>query len=156
AIAAAMGTIFGEYWWTVFTYAKTTFFWQEIYPSPLTVRDQSFLIAYPYRLAGGIAWLCAVAGAALAAIYGEGRVRRFAVGFLVFIGLLSGILVVLGDSWKGPRPAYLDSFVYPLYACFAALLVFAAMSAVGMALQRRRGVLQASPWTPGTRSMTTL
>jgi hypothetical protein len=109
----------------IILYAKTTFFWSEMYP---TWSGAFLLIERPDRRPAGVVFLlAAVLGGVLTAFGRAGPLRRFAIGYLAFVGLLwvcTGILIVTGYEWRGPAVSYLDFMIYPLHALFAAQCLY--------------------------------
>jgi hypothetical protein len=107
-----------------FLFAKTTFFWSEMYSSPIDWRWASLLLEQPGRRpAGTVFYVVAVVSAAVTAVSGVGPLRRFAAGYLAFIGVLwsfTAFLIVTGYPWPGPTVSYLDLWLYPLHALFVA------------------------------------
>lgn len=122
AIGVGLGTAFGPYLVGLFRYAKTTFFWDELIGRPLTWRQASFLLDFDSqpRWLGRTIWLLAVAGTALLVARRDACRRSLALPFATYLGL--AMLATLAFSaaegpWRGPVPAYLDLFAFPLYAC---------------------------------------
>jgi hypothetical protein len=117
ALAAAM---FGPLIFGLYGFAKPTFFWYEFFPRPGTLRDLSFFIADHSRWPAWIVYGLSLAGALHAALRGnETTMRPMARGFLAFILVNLAMILVLNEDWKGPRIAYIDIYVYPLYCVFA-------------------------------------
>ncbi len=90
--------IFSAWLLGFFLYAKTTFFWSEMYPSTITWQWVSLLLESPdLRPAGVLFFLMALVGGVLTAFGSAGRIRRFAIGYLLFVALLlalTGFLIV--------------------------------------------------------------
>jgi hypothetical protein len=118
--AVFAGLIFGLY-----GFAKPTFFWYEFFPRPGTVRDLSFFIADHSRWPAWIMYGFSLAGALHAALRGGPTMRPIARGFLVFVLVNVGVVLMVNEAWKGPRIAYIDIFAYPFYCVFAAHAVAA-------------------------------
>ncbi len=120
ALAALIFGLFGQLMIGIYGFAKPTFFWHEFFPSPGTLRDQSFLIAQHSRWPAWVVYGVALAGALHAGLRGGTTMRPIARGFLAFV-LAEMILVLLvKEGWSGPRIAYIDTFAYPFYCVFAA------------------------------------
>ena len=51
-------------------------------------------------------------------------------GFLVFVLVNLGLILLVNEEWKGPRVAYIDIFAYPFYCVFAADAVVTALRSV--------------------------
>jgi hypothetical protein len=138
------GLAFGRFLYGMWGFTKPTFFWYEFYPRPRGVSDLSFFIAYSSKWPAWIVYGSAIAGAVHAVWRGKCRVMRwFGGGFLVFVFGLLALVTGLGESWKGPRIAYIDIFAYPFYCVFAA---HAATTALGR-LNARFGLLRLRPLT---------
>jgi hypothetical protein len=138
------GLAFGKFLYGMWGFTKPTFFWYEFYPRPRGVSDLSFFIAYYSKWPAWIVYGSAIAGAVHAVWRGKRRVIRwFGGGFLVFVFGLLALVTGLGESWKGPRIAYIDIFAYPFYCVFAA---HAAATALGR-LNARFGLLRLRPLT---------
>ncbi len=120
--------IFSAWLLGFFLYAKTTFFWSEMYPSTITWQWVSLLLESPdLRPAGVLFFLMALVGGVLTAFGSAGRIRRFAIGYLLFVALLlalTGFLIVTQYRWPGPTIAYFDLMIYPLHALFAAQCLY--------------------------------
>jgi hypothetical protein len=114
-----------------FLFAKTTFFWSEMYPSTITWRWASLLLKDPSGRPAGVVFLAvALLGAVQSAFGPVGALRRFAAGYLIFTALLwafTGFLIVTGHEWPGPPVSYLDLWIYPLHALFAAHAVYGGL-----------------------------
>jgi hypothetical protein len=138
AIGAAIVLIylvtFGPWLAGLFLDAKTTFFWSELYTPKITWNWASLLVEDPVRRPAGVAFLLlAILGGLLTAFKGEWRLRRFAIGYLVFVALLwsiSGFLVLTQYPWPGPTASYLDWMIYPFHALFAARFIYCLLLAV--------------------------
>ena len=149
--------IFSAWLLGFFLYAKTTFFWSEMYPSTITWQWVSFLLESPdLRPAGVLFFLMALVGGVLTAFGSAGRIRRFAIGYLVFVALLlalTGFLIVTQYRWPGPTIAYFDLMIYPLHALFAAQCLYQILLrvSIGFRLKTARSALFRSaiiflPW----------
>jgi hypothetical protein len=118
----------------LFLDAKTTFFWSELYTPKITWNWASLLVEDPVRRPAGVALLLlAISGGVMTVVNGEWQLRRFAIGYLVFVGLLwaiSGFLVLTQYSWPGPTISYLDWMIYPFHALFAARFLYCLLLAV--------------------------
>jgi hypothetical protein len=129
-----------------FLFARTTFFWSTLYPSPITWRWTSLLLEDPSRRPAGVVFLlAALLGGVLTAFGPVKPLRRFAIGYLTFIALLwafTGFLIVTRYDWPGPHVSYLDVWIYPLHALFAAQGVYWCLLR-GAILLRVRGALPA-------------
>src|SRR5262249_6613784 len=122
------GLAFGKFLYAMWGFTKPSFFWYEFYPRPSRVTDQSFFLAYSSRWPAWIVFALAIAGAIHAVWHGKCRVMRcFGGGLLVLIFGQLALVNVLGESWKGPRIAYIDIFAYPFYCVFAAHAVTTAL-----------------------------
>jgi hypothetical protein len=131
AIAVAFFALFGTWLAGLFLYAKTTFYWSEMWPSSIGWRWVSLLVEYPARRVGAVILAAAIAGGILTARTAPSRrLRRFALGYLVFVALLwaiTGFIIVSGINWPGPPISYVDFMIYPLHSLFAANLLYATM-----------------------------
>ena len=111
-----------------FLYAKTTFFWSEMYPAAITWRWASLLVEDPSRRPAGVVFLLlALTGGVLRAFGPASRLRRFAVGYLAFVALewaVTGFMIATRIRWSGPPISYLDLMIYPLHALFAASVLY--------------------------------
>jgi hypothetical protein len=124
-IAVIMGVSFGAYIFALFYYARTTYFWNDIASFAIDWKQQSFVLSESGR-AGPYLWVACLAGAALAAWREHGRLRLFAIAFLLFVLLQQAIyltMAIAGRSWGGPPLAYVDMYCLPLYALFGAYLL---------------------------------
>lgn len=127
-VSLTLAAAFLPYWYALFYYARTTFFWDDLIESPVNWTHQSFLILTggPGAGAGPYLWGTALAGAVLVGWRERGRLRIFAIAFLLFIVLQLSILLYaqIGDvKWSGPTIAnYVDTFCLPFYAIFSAYL----------------------------------
>jgi hypothetical protein len=125
AIAAILAIAFGAYIFALFYFARTTFFWADIAAFPVDWRQQSFVLSES-AARGPYIWLACIAGAGLAAWREHGRLRLFALCYLVFIGVQQAVLLTAqlgGVKWGGPPTAYIDMFVLPFYALFGTYLL---------------------------------
>jgi len=124
-LSTVLALAFAAYAVALFTYARTTFFWDDLAAFPVTWREHSFLISEG-RGYGLAIWAACVAGAGLAALRGQRPMRRAAIGFLAFLALQQLIFLLnatIGFSWRGPSAAYLDMFALPFYALFGGYLL---------------------------------
>jgi hypothetical protein len=131
-VCLTLAAAFLAYWYALFYYARTTFFWDDLIGYPVHWTQQSFLIlGRGIGLGGGTGagpylWGTALAGAVLVGWRERGRLRLFAIAFLLFIALqLSTLLYaqIGGGKWSGPTIAnYVDMFCLPFYAIFSAYL----------------------------------
>lgn len=125
--------IFGPWLAGLFLDAKTTFFWSELYTPEVTWHWASLLVEQPaYRPAGVVLLLLAMLGGVLTVFTGGRELRRFAIGYLVFVAMLwsiTGFLVLTQYQWPGPSVSYLDWMIYPLHALFAARCVYCPLLA---------------------------
>lgn len=124
-IAIIIGAAFGAYIFALFYYARTTYFWSDMTSFPIDWKQQSFVLSESGR-PGPYIWAACLVGAALAAWRERGRLRLFAVAFLIFIALQQAIyltVAIAGISWGGPPLAYVDMYCLPLYALFGAYLL---------------------------------
>lgn len=112
--------IFGRLLYGLFGYSKPTFFWYEFYARPQALREHSFLIAPASKWPAWITYGLAIGGTLFAAIRGGDNLRLMARGLLVFILGTVGLIALIGNTWQGPRIAYIDIFLYPFYCVFAA------------------------------------
>jgi hypothetical protein len=116
-----LAAIFGRMFYGLWGFTKATFFWYEFWPRPLVLRDLSFFVAWASRWPAWLIYALAVAGALHAAWRGKRRdMRWFGGGLLAFVLVLLAIDSGFGNSWKGPRIAYIDIYAYPFYCVFAA------------------------------------
>lgn len=147
-LVAVLGAAFGGYEVALFTYARTTFFWDDLVAAPMRWQEQSFLISEG-RGYGLAIWAACVGGALLAAVREKGRLRQAAVGFLFFIALLQLVFLVgtVADvTWRGPSAAYLDMFALPFYAVFGAYLVLGCWCETSQRRPRAIATLSLAPW----------
>jgi hypothetical protein len=147
-LVAVLGLAFGGYQVALFTYARTTFFWDDLAAFPVRWREQSFLISEG-RGYGLVIWIACVAGAVLAAVREQGPMRRAAIGFLGFIVLQQLIFLLnagVGFSWRGPSAAYLDMFALPFYALFGGYVVLGAWCETSTRRRRTMAALSLAPW----------
>jgi len=121
AAAVFAPLIFGLY-----GFAKPTFFWYEFFARPGSPRDLTFFIAYYSRWPAWIVYGLSLAGALHAALRGNETMRLMARGFLALILVNLALILVINEAWKGPRIAYIDFYLYPLYCVFAVHAVAAA------------------------------
>jgi hypothetical protein len=133
-IAAVLAGVFGIWLVGLFAYAKTTFFWSEMYPSSVSWRSVSLLVEDSRRPLGALFLIAAVLGGILTMIRASTRrLRRFSIGYLAFVGILWTLVVVLvatGGQWQGPPISYLDFMIYPLHALFAARFLYYCLERV--------------------------
>jgi hypothetical protein len=122
---------FGRLIYGLYGFAKPTFFWYELLPVRIGPRDQSFLVTAEAKWPAWVVYGLAIAGALHAAGRGSRLIRAFGCGLLAWI--LGGLALVwlIGEAWKGPRPAYVDIFAYPFYCVFAAHAGAVTLGAVG-------------------------
>jgi hypothetical protein len=147
-LVAVLALAFGGYEVALFTYARTTFFWDDLVASPVTWRDQSFLISEG-RGYGLVIWAACVSGAVLAAVRAPPLLRRSAIGFLGFLALQQLLFLlnaIVGFKWRGPSAAYLDLFVLPFYALFAGYLVLGWWCETPPRRARAIAALSLVPW----------
>jgi hypothetical protein len=124
-IVAILGAAFGAYVFALFYYARTTFFWTDIASFPVNWTQQSFIISES-PFAGPFMWAACLAGAAIAAWREHGRLRLFALTFLLFVAVQQAIFLAaqFGNiAWAGPPTAYIDMFALSFYALFGAYLL---------------------------------
>jgi hypothetical protein len=133
-IAAVLVGVFGIWLAGFFAFAKTTFFWSEMYPSPVSWRSVSLLVESMNRPLGAIFLTAGILGGILTTIRASTRgLRRFSIGYLAFLGILWTLVVALvatGGEWPGPPVSYLDFMVYPLHALFAAQFLYYCLGRV--------------------------
>ena len=147
-LVAVLGAAFGGYEVALFTYARTTFFWDDLVAFPVRWREHSFLISEG-RGYGLAIWAACVTGAVLAAVREQGKLRQAAISFLCFITLLQLIFLlgaVVGVSWRGPSAAYLDMFALPFYAVFGAYLMLGWWCETSQRRPRAIAALSLVPW----------
>lgn len=122
-VSLTLAAAFLAYWYALFKYARTTFFWDDLLETPVYWFFQSFLLGTD---AGTYLWRTSLAGALLVGWRERGRLRIFAIAFLLFIVLQVSILwyqQMGGLKWSGPPIAmYVDMFCLPFYAIFSAYL----------------------------------
>jgi hypothetical protein len=123
ALACFSRVIYGLY-----GFAKPTFFWYEFAPVRIGLRDQSFLITYEAKWPAWLVYGLAIVGAVHAGLRGNRVMRAFGWGFLTFIAGGLALIWLIGETWKGPRPAYIDIFAYPFYCVFTAHALAVALS----------------------------
>jgi hypothetical protein len=149
-IVAISALAFGPYEVALFTYARTTYFWEDLAAFPVSWREHSFLISEG-RGYGLLIWAACVAGAALAAARGPWPMKRAAIAFLCFIGLEQLIFLLnlfVGFSWRGPSAGYLDMFALPLYALFGGYLVIGWWCETPKGRGRAIAFMSVVPWAP--------
>jgi hypothetical protein len=120
--AAAAGLtlgLFGQMVFALYGFAKPTYFWEEFYPRPGTLRDLSFFIADYSRWPAWVAYALAFVGGIQGAWRGTPAMRSKAYGFLAFVAVNLILVFTAGEGWRGPRIAYIDIFAYPFYCAFA-------------------------------------
>ena len=148
-LVVVLGLAFGAYEVALFTYARTTFFWDDLIALPVSWRDHSFLISEGRGYGLGI-WATCVAGAMLAVVREQGKLRRAAISFLSFIALQQLIFLlnaVVDFSWRGPSAAYLDMFALPFYALFGGYLLLGWWCETSKRRARAITALSLLPWT---------
>lgn len=111
---------FGRLIYGLYGFAKSTFFWYEFVPFRVGLRDQSFLITSAAKWPAWLVYGLAIIGALHGGLWGNRIMRGFGWSFLVFVLGGFALIWVIGETWKGPRPAYVDIFAYPFYCVFAA------------------------------------
>lgn len=130
--AAAIGALylacFGAWLAGFLFYSKLTYFLSDMYPTHITWDWPSLLLEKPAFRPAGVCFYCvALLGGLVAAIRGT-VLRPFAIGYLVFNGLLwlaTVVLMLTGVKWHGGTPGgYFDMMIYPLHALFAANLLY--------------------------------
>ncbi len=147
-LAFVLGLAFAGYEVALFTYARTTFFWDDLAAFPVTWREHSFLISEG-RGDGLAIWAACVAGAGLAALRGQRPMRQAAIGFLAFVALQQLIFllnVLVGFSWRGPSAAYLDMFALPFYALFGGYLLLGSWCETPERQARAIAASSLAPW----------
>lgn len=141
---------FGPYLRDLFAYAKTTFFWNELVGGPLAWRQASFLLdpdSQP-RWLGRAYWGLAVGGA-IFILRRDASLRGLAMPVLVFCATTLGITGAMawhGGTWRGPVPAYVDLFVFPLYACLLGVVVERAAARWAVAARHLGAATAILPW----------
>ena len=152
-LGCAAATVFGGLIFGLYGFAKPTFFWYEFFARPGTLRDVSFFIADYSRRPAWIVYGLSLAGALHAALRADAAMRPMARGFLAFVLVNLGLILLVNEEWKGPRVAYIDIFAYPFYCVFAAHAVVTALRSVKLPIgafhaQSRLGIvaLCALPW----------
>jgi hypothetical protein len=122
-VSLALAAAFLAYEYALFTYARTTFFQDDLLETPVYWFFQSFLLGTDV---GTWLWRTALAGALLVGWRERGQLRASAIAFLLFTALQVGILYyqqIGGMKWWGPAIAmYVDMFCLPFYAIFSAYL----------------------------------
>jgi hypothetical protein len=127
-VSLTLAAAFLAYGYAMFYYARTTFFWDDLVEYAVNWRHQSFLIlpGGPGAGAGPYLWGTSLAGAVLVGWRERGRLRIFAIAFLLFIVLQLSILLyaqIGGVKWSGPTLAiYVDLCCLPFYTIFSAYL----------------------------------
>jgi hypothetical protein len=152
AIAAIFLAIFGPFLAGIVLYGKATFFWSELYRSPITWRWASLLVEYPGRPAGAVFLAFGVTGALLALPSANRKLARFAAGYLVFVILgwaTTLFLGMRGSSWPAQPIAYLDWMIYPLHALFAAFLSYSFLCRINRSLCMITRTVESAPNLPG-------
>ena len=144
--------VYGRLIYGMYGFAKPTFFWYEFFPVRIGLRDQSFLITHEAKWPAFLIYGLAAVGAVHAGLWGNRVFRVFGWGFLLFVLGELALILLIGETWKGPRPAYVDIFAYPLYCVFAAHVLAVALRRLGAGLSspRRRTaialVASGLPW----------
>jgi hypothetical protein len=139
ATVAVIGALhvacFGVWLASFMLYSKLTYFFPDMYPSPIAWTWPSLLLEKPGLRPAGVVFYCiALLGGGVAAFGRATPLRPFAIGYLAFNGLLwlgTAVLVVAGVQWRGGLPGgYFDMMIYPLHALFAANLVYISLAHV--------------------------
>jgi hypothetical protein len=147
-VAAILVVSFGLYIFALFYYARTTYFWNDMASFAVNWKQQSFVLSES-GAAGPYLWTACLAGAVLAAWRERGRLRVFAVAFLLFVALQLAIYLtaaVTGMSWGGPPLAYVDMYCLPLYALFGAYLVLGWWTAAPGRARWATAIVAVLPW----------
>jgi hypothetical protein len=149
-LGALAALVFAPLIFGLYGFAKPTFFWYEFFPRPGTLRDLTFFIADHSRWPAWIVYGLSLVGALHAALRGGAAMRAIARGFLVFVLVNVGVVLMVNEGWKGPRIAYIDIFAYPFYCIFTAHAVAAAAESLKLPSRAhsRAGILAlcALPW----------
>jgi hypothetical protein len=152
ALAGLALVCFGRVIYGLYGFAKPTFFWYEFAPVRIGLRDQSFLITREAKWPAWLVYGLAILGALHAVLWGNRVMRAFGSGLLMFVLIGFALIWFIGETWKGPRPAYVDIFAYPFYCVFAAHAVAVAVNQLSAHLAWRHlqttGALAISglPW----------
>ncbi len=109
-------------------FSKVTFFRNDMYTLPMTIRDVSFFlhIFEEAGIFGVITFIGAISAAISVAIFSTDIIKRFTIGYLFFIfGLISIALIVANTSaeWWGPPLAYIDMVALPIHGLYIAILI---------------------------------
>jgi hypothetical protein len=151
--AATIGVLylscFGVWLAGLMLYSKLPYYLPDMYPSPVNWNWPSLLLEKPGVRPAGVAFYCiALLGGVVAAFGRATALRPFAIGYLVFNGLLwfgTAVLVLTGVEWRGGLPGgYFDMIIYPLHALFAANLLFLCAGYLLNRLRRRRRLAAAA------------
>ncbi len=150
---AALG-VFG-YTYSLYKYTATSFFSDEF----LNPRSNLYFASVIYHgdshgsPIGRLIAAAAFAGAVYSAITGLGRLRLFALAYLVYtviFHVLAFGITKWFDSYAGPSPIYFEFILWPLNILFATIAFFAAIDAVVFfalfVTGRRRAVWRFSAW----------
>ena len=130
-------------------YSNLTYSVPDMYRSPVTWNWPSLLLEKPAVRPAGVGFYCvALVGGVVAAFRRGTPLRPFAIGYLLFNGLLwlgTSILVLAGAEWPGGQPGgYFDMIIYPLHALFAANLIYLGAGFVASRLRRGRRLAMAA------------
>lgn len=147
ATAALIGALylacFGVWLAGLILYSNVTFSLADMYPSPISWGWPSLLLEKPALRPAGVVFYCvALLGGVVAAFRPATPLRPFAIGYLIFNGLVwlaTSALVLAGAEWRGGPPgSYLDLMIYPLHALFAANLLYLGAVSVLSSLRHSR------------------
>lgn len=160
--AAAIGVVyfacFGIWLSGFILYSKLTYFLSDMYPSQVSWSWPSLLLEKPALRPAGVAFYCVALLGGVVAAFRTTPLRSFAIGYLVFNGLLwlgTAVLILAGVNWRGGLPGgYFDMMIYPLHALFAANLVYLSARHIANRMRRRQrlavligtAVIFLSPW----------
>lgn len=109
-------------------YSKVSFFRQELYSLPMTFREVSFFL-HPHEEGGPFSALLIVAALStglVIAIFSQGKIRRLALGYVLFMACLAGTAWIIANTignWWGPPLAYIDMVALPFHCMFLAILL---------------------------------
>jgi hypothetical protein len=152
ALIVLAAIVFGKFLYGMWGFSKPTFFWYEFYSRPGSLRDLSFFVAEHSRWPAWVVYGVSLAGALHAALRGGAAIRPMARGFLAFVLVNLAVVLLVNESWKGPRIAYIDIFAFPFYCVFAAYAVATAMQWLNL----RIGIFRADHSWVGVVALCTL
>jgi hypothetical protein len=128
-LAAAITSGTAAYLVGMVRYSAPAYFSGEFLNDRMSWYYVSILFHRHQRYGGPSVWALGISGAVIAALWGSGLLRRFAIGTLAAAALLIGVgwITVRFDIWQGPSPIYFEFLVWPFYVVYGAVaLAFGA------------------------------